>query len=94
MQALLEPLLLGGSTDNRTAVDDRSLNELLTAARAEDMGQEREGLYQSAEQRALRLMPLVPLAWFRTHLAVQPRVTGFALTPLGRFDVAKLAPKN
>lgn len=90
-QALLEPLLHPDSADNQTGVSDATLTELLEAGRDEPNPAEREELYVDAEQRALELMPVIPLAWFRVHLAAQPYVRGLVLDPLGRFDVAALS---
>ncbi|HJV05564.1 MAG TPA: ABC transporter substrate-binding protein, partial [Actinomycetota bacterium] len=47
-------------------------------------------LYNRVEARALDLMPVVPLVWFRSHLAAQPFVRGFVVDPLARFDAAAI----
>ena len=90
-QAFLEPLLLSTSPDNRTGFADQRLDRLLNRARGEDDPAIREDLYRRAELRALTLMPIVPLAWFRSRLAVQPYVQGFALDPSGTFDASSLS---
>jgi hypothetical protein len=36
-------------------------------------------------------MHLIPLVWFRSHLAVQPGVEGLVVDPLGRYDVSRLS---
>lgn len=90
-QSMLEPLVAAGSADNQTGVRDDRLGALLDRARQERDAAERAELYVQAERRALELMPIVPLAWFRSHLAAQPYVSGFEVDPLGRFDVAALA---
>lgn len=90
-QAFLEPLLLSTSPDNRTGFADVRLDRLLNRARAEDDPAIAEDLYRRAERRALELMPLVPLAWFRSRLAVKPYVQGFALDPTGTFDASTLS---
>jgi hypothetical protein len=35
-------------------------------------------------------MHLLPLVWFRSHLAVQPYVEGLAVDALGLFDASAL----
>ena len=89
-QALLEPLFLSGSPDNHAGVSDPVLDRLLARAREEPSPTARQELYADAEEAALQRMPLVPLVWFRSHLAVQPDVEGFAVDPLGLFDAARL----
>jgi oligopeptide transport system substrate-binding protein len=90
-QSFLEPLLLSTSPDNRTGFADGKLDRLLNRARGEEDPELREDLYRQAERRALELMPLVPLAWFRSRLAVKPYVQGFALDPSGTFDASSLS---
>ncbi len=90
-QALLEPLLLSGSPDNQAGVQDARMDELLEGARGEPRDPARQALYVQAERRALVAMHLVPVAWFRSHLAAQPYVEGFAVDPLARFDAATLS---
>lgn len=89
-QALLEPLFLSGSPDNHTGISDPVLDRMLVRAREERSPSRRQELYADVEQAALQRMALVPLVWFRSHLAVQPDVEGFAVDPLGLFDAARL----
>ena len=89
-QAILEPLLKAGSADNLAGIDDRELNEVLAKARAERSPSRRSGLYRRAEDLALESMRLIPLVWFRSHLAVQPYVEGFSVDALGLFDASTL----
>jgi oligopeptide transport system substrate-binding protein len=89
-QAFLEPLLLSTSPDNRTGFIDDELDRLLNRARQEADPTIGEDLYRRAERRAMNLMPLVPLAWFRSRLAVKPYVGGFTVDPLGTFDASRL----
>lgn len=90
-QRLLEPILLTGSPDNHTHVTDRQLDRLLDKARTEPDPEARAQLYLRAERRALELMPLVPLAWFRSRVAAQPYVVGLTVDALGRYEVADLS---
>jgi oligopeptide transport system substrate-binding protein len=89
-QAVLEPLLDGASPDNHAGFDDRKLNDLLGKARTERSPAKRRDLYARVEDLALDRMHLVPLVWFKSHLAVQPYVEGFAVDPLGLFDASTL----
>ena len=89
-QALLEPLYLSGSPDNHAGVDQSSLDRLLVQARASERQPERIELYRDAEGIAMSAMPLVPVVWFRSHLAAKPYVEGLSVSPLGTFDAASL----
>jgi oligopeptide transport system substrate-binding protein len=90
-QGVLEPLLGEGSADNHSGLEDRRLERLLQRGRAEPDPADREEIYVDAERRALRLMPLVPVAWLRSSLAVRPHVEGFVPDMLGLFDVALIS---
>ena len=89
-QALLEPLLASDSVDNRAGVEDAALDALLVEARASLNAAARQRLYAEAERQALSAMHVIPLVWFRAHIAVQPHVGGFFLDPLGRYDASRL----
>jgi oligopeptide transport system substrate-binding protein len=90
-QALLQPLFLSTSEDNQAGVDDPVLDRLLLDAMAEPAPRRRQELYAQAERRALTQMPVVPVVWFRSHLAVQPYVEGFRVSPLGTYEAAALS---
>jgi oligopeptide transport system substrate-binding protein len=90
-QAFLEPLLASDSVDNRGAIEDARLDAILEEARSSLDASAREQLYAQAERVALTAMHVVPLVWFRSHLAVQPDVGGLELDPLGRYQVADLS---
>jgi len=90
-QAILDPLLSAGSPDNRTRIEDEELERLLTEARTTRSAEDREELYVAAERRALEVLPVVPLAWFRSSVAAQEYVAGLEVDPLGRFDLGALA---
>ena len=89
-QALLEPLLASGSPDNHGGTSDDRINALLGKARARADSAARQELYAQAERVALTAMHVVPVAWFRSHVAVQPYVKGFTIDPLARYEVAAL----
>ena len=90
-QAFLEPLLSSESVDNFAAIDDPELDSALEAARVRLDAGERERLYSEVERDALSTMHVIPLIWFRSHLAVGENVQGFELDPLGRYDASKLS---
>ncbi len=90
-QSFLEPLLATGSPDNRVGFSDEELDRLLERARLEQDPAGREAAYAEAERFALRRAALVPIAWFRSHLAAQPYVQGLTLDPMGSFDASALA---
>lgn len=90
-QAFLEPLLAPDSLDNRAGTDDPGLDELLEEAGQTLNATERERLYTEAEVHALEAMHVIPLVWFRSHLALQAHVQGFGLDAMGRYDLAGLS---
>ena len=69
---------------------DERIDDALQSARAERRDRERRAGYGEAESLALSILPLVPVVSFRSHLAVQPYVAGFAMGPLGLYDVAAM----
>jgi oligopeptide transport system substrate-binding protein len=89
-QAFLEPLLESGSVDNHVRVRDQDLDIVLERARTAPQPAVRRDAYVEAERLALHRMYVVPVVWFRSHLAVQPGVKGFVLDPMGRYDAATL----
>lgn len=90
-QALLEPLVESGSADNHAHVSDRDLDTLLERGRAEANAEIRTEVYAETERLVLERMHVIPVVWFRSHLAVRPGVEGFVVDPLGRYDAATLA---
>jgi ABC-type transport system substrate-binding protein len=90
-QALLEPLLESGSADNHANVTDRGLDELFERGRTEPTPEIRADVYAEAERLALERMHVIPVVWFRSHLAVRPGIEGFVVDSLGRYDAATLS---
>jgi oligopeptide transport system substrate-binding protein len=90
-QALVEPLVESGSADNHANVSDGDLDTLLERGRAEANAEIRAEIYAEAERLALERMHVIPVVWFRSHLAVRPGVEGFVVDPLGRYDAAALS---
>ena len=91
-QALLEPLLETGSADNHAGVSDPDLDSLLERGRVEGRPEIRAEIFAEAERLALERMHLIPVVWFRSHLAVRPGIEGFVVDALGRYDAATLVP--
>lgn len=89
-QGMLEPLLGAGSPDNHSNVHAPRIDAALSRGRSATDAASAQQAYGDAERIALDLLPIVPVVWFRSHLAVQPYVRGFRLDPLGLFDVASL----
>ncbi len=89
-QGMLEPLLAAGSPDNHSRVHAMRIDRALGRGRAAASRAARLEAFAEAERAALEILPVVPLAWFRSHLAVQPYVRGFVLDPLGLFDVTAI----
>lgn len=90
-QAFLEPLLSSDSVDNHGGIEDPRLDALLEEARTTADDAARQRLYVDSERMALTAMHVVPIVWFRSHLATQDYVDGLAVDPLGRYDVAGLS---
>jgi peptide/nickel transport system substrate-binding protein/oligopeptide transport system substrate-binding protein len=78
------------SLDNQTNFTDHDFDHLVDAARAQPDEAKRLGLYRRAEQRALTLMPLVPIVFFRNHTAIAARVHDLHLDGAGVFDGARV----
>lgn len=80
--------LRGGSRNNPTGFADRRFDYLIDRARATKNEGRRLAEYRRAESRALDLMPLIPIVFFRNRTAVAARVRGFALDGAGVFDAS------
>jgi ABC-type transport system substrate-binding protein len=90
-QALLEPILAGGSPDNHAGIADPDLEALLEQARVKQDAAARQQLYVEVERAALTAMHVIPVLWFRSRVAVQPYVEGFSLDPLGLYDASTIS---
>jgi oligopeptide transport system substrate-binding protein len=89
-QAFLEPLLESTSADNHAGFGEEDLDTLLDRARTSSGAEVRQEIYAEIERMALLDMHVIPVVWFRSHLAVQPSVEGFVLDPMARYDAAAL----
>jgi peptide/nickel transport system substrate-binding protein/oligopeptide transport system substrate-binding protein len=94
--AFLAQQLRKGSANNQTHFADVQFDKELDTARRTSAESARIGAYERAHERALLLMPLIPLVFFRSHLAVRTIVRGFELNGAGIFDASAvwLAPAS
>lgn len=77
-----------GSTNNPSGFADKTFDQTIDRARAARDEPKRIAEYDAAQSRALALMPLVPLVFFRSRIAATPVVHGFRLDGAGIFDAA------
>jgi ABC-type transport system substrate-binding protein len=77
-----------GSANNPLAFTDKTFDGDIDRARATQDETARVAAYAAAQDRALALMPLVPLVFFRNRIAVSPAVHGFRLDGAGIFDAS------
>ena len=75
-----------GSPNNQTGFADATFDRLIDRARATLDEDQRLGVYRAAEDRALELMPLIPVVFFRNRAAIADRVHGLVLDGAGLFD--------
>jgi len=98
--ALLNPLFRTGSADNFMAYSNPESDELLERARSTLDPEERAERFLEAERRILADMPVLPLLWYRSTVALDPRlvareggalVDGLGLTSFAdlRFDMTR-----
>lgn len=88
--AFLSPLFSTGSENNLTGLDDEEIDGTLRAARAEPDPAARADLYREVEQMVLSRFPVLPIAQFNNRWAAADGVGGFAVTPMGTFDIAEV----
>lgn len=88
--AFLSPLFSSDSENNLTLLDDEEIDETLRAARAEPDPGARAERYREAEQMILSRFPVLPIAQFNNRWAAAEGVGGFAVTPMGMFDIAEV----
>lgn len=77
-----------GSVNNQTGLRDRTFDSAIDRARSASDDAVRTAAYADAEKRALELMPLIPLVFFRNHLAARRTVHGFRVDGAGIFDAS------
>lgn len=87
--------LRSGSANNQSGFHDARFDRYVDRARASSGEDSRLRFYRAAERRALDLMPLIPIVFFRNRTAVAERVRGFHLNGAGVFNGASvwLAPR-
>jgi oligopeptide transport system substrate-binding protein len=86
--AFLAQQLGTSSTNNPSGFSDKTFDATIARARATRDPAARILEYQRAEVRALNLMPLVPLVFFKSRIAVRQVVRGFRLDGAGIFDAS------
>jgi oligopeptide transport system substrate-binding protein len=79
-----------GSSNNHTGLRDRELDTLIDQARATRDEDQRMAAYRRAEKRALDLMALIPIAFYRNHIGVASRVHGLKIDGAGLFDASSV----
>jgi oligopeptide transport system substrate-binding protein len=82
--------LLSGSPNNQTDFRFARFDADIARARATKNDAARLAAYASAEGRALSLMPLIPIVFYRNREAVATRVNGFTLDGAGIFDASTI----
>lgn len=80
--------LKSGSPNNQVAFADATFDSLLDKARGASSFETRRNLYRQAEERALSQMALIPVVFFRNHVAIAENVQGVFLNGAGIFDAA------
>lgn len=86
----LSPLFESDAPDNGFGFSSRKVDALLRKARAEDDAARRVKLYARAEREIMKQAPIVPIGFFVTHFAAQPRVEGIHFDMTGGFDAATI----
>jgi len=79
-----------GSPNNQTGFKDGKFDRLIDTARRTLRGEQRLSTYRRAEARALELMPLIPVVFFRNRTAISDRVHGFIFDGAGLFDASTI----
>lgn len=77
-----------GSPNNQVGFSDSGFDGLIDRARGERDDERRRELYRQAEKRALERLPLIPIVFFRNHVAIAQRVRALRLDGAGLFDGA------
>lgn len=77
-----------GSPNNQTGFKDAAFDKLIELARRIKNEDARLKVYRDAEARALELMPLIPVVFFRNRTAVADRVHGLVVNGAGLFDAS------
>lgn len=87
----LSPLFESDAPDNGFGFSSRKVDSLLRKARSEDDPKRRVAFYAQAEEEILEQAPILPIGFFVTHFAAQPRVEGIHFDMTGGFDAATIS---
>ena len=79
-----------GSANNHTGFADPAFDTLIDQARTATAEAARLDAYRKAEARALEIMPLIPIVFYRNHIGVAERVHGLRVDGAGLFDAARV----
>ncbi len=82
--------LLSGSVNNPLGFRNAGFDAEIAGARAKKDETERLAAYAGAETRVFKLMPIIPIVFYRNREAVASRVSGFTLDGAGIFDASKI----
>lgn len=82
--------LRSGSANNHTGFADRTFDSLVDQARAAKTDEAALDGYRKAEQRAIDVLPLIPIVFYRNHIGVAERVHGLQVDGAGLFDAASV----
>jgi peptide/nickel transport system substrate-binding protein/oligopeptide transport system substrate-binding protein len=78
------------SPNNQTGFSGTVVDGLIDRARAEEDRTQRLDLYRQAEVEALQRMPLIPIVFFRNHIAIAEKVRDLHIDGAGLFDASKV----
>ncbi len=79
-----------GAQNNTTGFKDPTFDKAVDRARRERDDAKRLARYRAAEARALTLMPIIPIVFFRNRTAVASHVRAFTLDGAGVFDATRV----
>ncbi|MHB8511312.1 MAG: peptide ABC transporter substrate-binding protein [Actinomycetota bacterium] len=82
--------LLSGSPNNQVGFSDGAFDHAISQARSSADAAARLASYRDAEKRALDLMPLIPVVFFRNHIGIASHVHGLYVNGSGLFDATSV----
>jgi ABC-type transport system substrate-binding protein len=91
MDGMLRQLFRTGSPDNQMRYSNPEVDKLMADARRLLADGQRFELYTRAEQLILQDMPLLPLLWYRSSLALDPRLSAAPGLPVDGLGLTSFA---